>query len=162
MGLQDLARFTHHIIDCVTDPEVNKVLEIQTQEMIEKKTLFHHINTFYSHFSSHSCSSCTCCQTLRSAGGIRWYWTYCCVTVEASGWAWLPAGIWRWGRTAGPASSQWSLFLVFHLSLKHPKSLKNVKVWGVIWSWRSFHLIWLQNKVALVDTQLFTWLLNRK
>lgn len=56
-----------------------------------------------------SCSSCTCCQTSQSAGGIRSFWTSCCAMEEGSGWAWLSVTFWKWEPTAGLASSQWRL-----------------------------------------------------
>lgn len=55
-----------------------------------------------------SSSSCTSYPTLRSAGGIKWSWTSCCVTAEGSGSAWPCVASWRCARTTGPASSRFT------------------------------------------------------
>lgn len=68
--------------------------------------------------SPRSCSSCISCLTLPSAGGTRWSWTSCCATEGASGWAWPCAASWRWGHTAGPASSQCCSWLCGYCSLQ--------------------------------------------
>lgn len=58
--------------------------------------------------SLHSCSSCIFCRISRSAGGIRWFWIFCYVMVEGSGWEWPSVAFWRCARIIGPVSSEFT------------------------------------------------------
>ena len=122
-------RGTHHRIDCVTEPVAKQDVKLQKYKfsrfsqfqqtlspLIEKILIWLQTTSVYFFLIIivtlfHSCFLCIFCRTLRSAGGISWYWTSCCVTEEASGWVWPPAAFWRWGPTTGPVSSQWNNFL---------------------------------------------------
>lgn len=86
---------------------------------------------------SHSSSSCICCLTLPSAGGTRWFWTFCCVTVEASGSAWLCADFWRWERTTGPVLSM----TVTHNWVTYSAPMETSTVWSMLNERKWFNII---------------------